>query len=58
MKTLLIAAAFVIAGSVALADTTNVLLDEDRVKSMSEAEYLAAVRGAKNVNARRPHEDE
>ena len=32
--------------------TTNVLLDPDRVKSMSEAEYLAAVRDAKNVNAR------
>ena len=52
MKKLLIAAALALAGSVALADATNVLLDPDRVKSMSEAEYLAAVRGAKNVNAR------
>ena len=52
MKKLLIAAAFVIAGSVALADTTSVLLDPARAKSMTEAEYLAAVRDAKNGNAR------
>ena len=35
-RLLLIAAAFVMAGSVALSDTANVLLDADRLKALTE----------------------
>ncbi len=52
MKHAFLAAAFIIASSVAFADTTSVLLDSDKVPSMSAEEYAAAVRSAPDVEAR------
>ena len=51
-KVLLVAALLVMAGFTAFAEPRNVLLDQDHVKGMTEAEYLAAVRNAENVRAR------
>ncbi len=51
MTRLLASVFLILACSTALADGTNPLLDWDRVKSMTEAEYLDAVRTA-NVNER------
>ena len=52
MKHAFLAAALIIASSVAFADTTNVLLDPNKVRSMSAEEYAAAVRSAPDVEAR------
>ena len=52
MKYAFLAAAFIIASSVVFADTTNVLLDPNKVRSMSAEEYAAAVRNAPDVNVR------
>ena len=43
VKHAFLAAALIIAGSVAFADTTSVLLDADKVSNMSAEEYAAAV---------------
>ncbi len=45
-------AAPLIGCSVAFADPANILLDPDKVRSMSAEEYAAAVRSAPDVNAR------
>ncbi len=52
MKHAFLAAALIIASSVAFADATSVLLDGEKVRSMSAEEYAAAVRSAPDVNAR------
>ncbi len=52
MKQLLLAAALIIASSVAFADPASVLLDRDKVRSMSAEEYAAAVRSAPDVEVR------
>ncbi len=52
MKHTFLAAALIIASSVAFADTTSVLLDRDKVRSMSAEEYAAAVRSAPDVEVR------
>ena len=52
MKHAFFAAALIIASSVAFADATSVLLDRDKVRSMSAEEFAAAVRSAPDVNAR------
>ncbi len=52
MKRAFLAAAFIIASSVAFADTTSVLLDPEKVLSMSAEEYAAAIRNAPDVNVR------
>ena len=52
MKHAFLAAALIIASSVAFADTTSVLLDREKVRSMSAEEYAAAVRSAPDVNVR------
>jgi ankyrin repeat protein len=52
MKQLLLAAALIIASSVAFAGPASILLDPDKVRSMSAEEYSAAVRSAPDVNAR------
>jgi len=51
MKSILASVCLILACSDALADGTNPLLDGDRVQSMTEAEYLDAIRNA-NVNDR------
>ena len=51
MKRILASACLILACSAALADSTNPLLDEDRVQGMTEAEHLDAVR-TENVNDR------
>ena len=52
MKHAFLAVALILASSVAFADTTSVLLDLEKVRSMSAEEYAAAVRSAPDVNAR------
>ena len=52
MKHIFLAAALIIASSIAFADATSDLLDEDKVRSMSAEEYAAAVRSAPDVNVR------
>ena len=52
MKHALLAATLIIASSVAFADPASVLLDGEKVRSMSAGEYAAAVRIAPDVNAR------
>ncbi len=52
MKQLLLAAALIIASSVAFADAASVLLDPNKVRSMSAEEYAAAVRSAPDINVR------
>jgi hypothetical protein len=52
MKQLLLAVALIIASSAAFADTTSVLLDSEKVRSMSAEEYAAAVSSAPDVNVR------
>ncbi len=52
MKHAFLAAALLVAASVAFADTTSVLLDLEKMRSMSAEEYAAAVRSAPDVNVR------
>ncbi len=52
MKHAFLTAALIIASSAAFANTTSVLLDIEKVFSMSAEEYAAAVRNAPDVNAR------
>ena len=52
MKHAFLAAALIIASSVAFADAASVLLDPNKVRSMSAEEYAAAVRSAPDINAR------
>ena len=52
MKHAFLAAALVVASSVAFADPASVLLDGDKVGSMSAEEYAAAVSSAPDVNVR------
>jgi ankyrin repeat protein len=50
VKQLFLAVSLIIAGTVASADTTSVLLDPNLVTRMSAAEYAEAVRNAPDVN--------
>ena len=52
MKHAFLAVALIIASSVVFADTTSVLLDPSKVRSMSAEEYAAAVRSTPDVNVR------
>jgi ankyrin repeat protein len=52
MKRAVLAAILILASSVALADTTNVLLDIEKVSGMGAEEYAAAVRSSPNIEAR------
>ena len=52
MKRAILAAALILASSVAFADATSDLLDGEKVRAMSAEEYAAAVRSAPDVNVR------
>ncbi len=52
MKHAFLAAALIIESSVAFAEPASVLLDGEKVRSMSAEEYAAAVKSATDVNAR------
>jgi ankyrin repeat protein len=52
MKRAILAAVLILASSVAFADAASVLLDGEKVRSMSAEEYAAVVRSAPDVNVR------